>query len=40
MITENIIPEIRRVGETGRLNCTVTGQKDSRVNFSYTAMTS
>ena len=40
MITENIIPEIRRVGETGRLNCTVTGQKDSRVNFSHTAMAS
>ena len=36
MITENIIPEIRRVGETGRLNCTVTGQKDSRVKIFYT----
>lgn len=30
-ITQNILPDIKRVGETGKLNCTVTRQANNKV---------
>ena len=35
-IAKEILPEIKRVGETGMLNCTITDQGNNKVSIWYT----